>query len=64
MTNIFIYKATIFSVTVFFALSAIGQDKTAVKATVDKSKILIGEPIRLQLEADIPENEAIRFFRY
>ncbi|MGK2861833.1 MAG: LPXTG cell wall anchor domain-containing protein [Chitinophagaceae bacterium] len=62
MTNIFIYKATIFSVTVFFALSAIGQDITTVKATVDKSKILIGEPIRLQLEADIPENEAIRFF--
>ncbi len=62
MNNIFIYKATIFSITVFFALSAIAQDVIKVKATVDKRKILIGEPIRLQLEADIPENEAIRFF--
>lgn len=33
-----------------------------IKAAVDKNKILIGEPIQLTLEADIPENETIRFF--
>ena len=38
------------------------QNKTTVKATVDKNKILIGERIHLTLEADIPENEPIRFF--
>ena len=38
------------------------QNKTTVKATVDRNKIFIGEPIQLTLEADIPENEPIRFF--
>jgi LPXTG-motif cell wall-anchored protein len=38
------------------------QNGISVKAAVDKNKILIGEPIRLTLEADIPENESIRFF--
>jgi hypothetical protein len=56
------YKA----VSLFFLLHAvifvIAQNKTTVKATVDKNKILIGERIQLTLEADIPENEPIRFF--
>jgi hypothetical protein len=38
------------------------QNKTTIKATVDRNKILIGEQIQLTLEADIPENEPIRFF--
>ena len=38
------------------------QNKTTVKASVDKNKIFIGERIHLTLEADIPENEPIRFF--
>jgi hypothetical protein len=33
-----------------------------VKASVDKNRILIGERLQLRLEADIPENEPIRFF--
>ncbi|MET0637277.1 MAG: hypothetical protein ABWZ25_14700 [Chitinophagaceae bacterium] len=40
--------------------SAMAQ--TTVKITPDKTAILIGEPIKLMLEADIPENEAIGFF--
>jgi hypothetical protein len=44
-------------------LLAAAQSKTTVKASIDRSQILIGEPIRLTLEADIPENEAIRFFQ-
>jgi len=41
---------------------AVAQNKTIVKASIDRNKILIGEPIALTLEADIPENEPIRFF--
>lgn len=44
------------------AFHARSQGAIAVKATVDKEKILIGEPIELKLEADVPENELIRFF--
>lgn len=40
----------------------LAQSGIAVKATIDKSKIFIGEHIELKLEADIPENELIRFF--
>ncbi len=39
-----------------------GQTTTVVKVSADRNKILIGEPIQITLEADIPENEAIRFF--
>lgn len=48
---------------VFFTMPVVAQGKTVVKATVDRSQILIGEPIRLMLEADVPEHEPIRFFR-
>ncbi|MGZ8517131.1 MAG: hypothetical protein ACXWWD_07270 [Chitinophagaceae bacterium] len=63
MKNIFFYKTTITTVALFFVLAVAGQSKTVVKATIDRSQILIGEPIRLTLEADIPEHEAIRFFQ-
>jgi len=39
------------------------QSKTAVKASVDRSQIVIGERIQLKLEAEIPENQPIRFFQ-
>ena len=64
MRNNFFYKTTITIAAVFFVLFAAAQSKTTVKATIDRSQILIGEPIRLTLEADIPEHEAIRFFQY
>ncbi len=38
------------------------QNKTTVRASVDKNTILIGEPVNLVIEADIPENEPIGFF--
>ena len=38
------------------------QSGIKVKATVDKPRILIGEHFVLNLEVDVPENEAIRFF--
>jgi hypothetical protein len=58
-----IFHKIIFGSTFFgCAITGAAQNKTTVKATVDKNKILIGEPIQLTLEADIPENEPIRFF--
>jgi hypothetical protein len=44
------------------AITGAAQNKTTVKATIDKNRILIGERLQLTLEADIPENEPIRFF--
>lgn len=53
----------IFSFAMLFAvLLANAQQKTIVRASVDRNKILIGEPIQLTLEVDIPENQPILFF--
>jgi hypothetical protein len=57
-----INKATLFILSVCFAAMAAAQTRTVVKATVDKARIVIGEQIELQLEADIPEHEPITFF--
>lgn len=57
-----LYK-TIFSLVLLGAVvSVAGQGGIKFSASVDKNRILIGEPIVLRLEADVPENEAIRFF--
>ena len=56
------YKAVSFLFLLHAVIPAAAQNKTTVKATVDKNRIFIGERIRLTLEADIPENEPIRFF--
>lgn len=60
MTNRSYY---IFSVAalLFFAAPAL-QAQVTVSAKADRSQILIGEPIRLTLEAAIPEDQPIRFF--
>lgn len=62
MRNEFFYKATIIFVTVFWTACCLAQEKTTVRASIDRSQILIGEPIKLILEADIPEQDPIRFF--
>ena len=63
MRNILFYNIAITIVALFFSAITIAQSKTTVKAKVDRSQILIGEPISLRLEVDVPENEAIRFFQ-
>jgi hypothetical protein len=42
--------------------AGIAQTATTVRVTADRNRILIGEPIQLTLEVDVPENEPIRFF--
>jgi LPXTG-motif cell wall-anchored protein len=63
MKNISFYNITITIGALFFSAITLAQSKTTVKATVDRSQILIGEPISLRLEVDVPEHEAIRFFQ-
>jgi hypothetical protein len=51
--------------TVLFLLIALAgktQSTTTVRASVDKTNILIGEQINFVIEANIPENEPIGFF--
>lgn len=48
----------------FFLIAAntlIAQSGTTIRASVDKSRILIGEPLQLIVEVQVPDNEAIRF---
>jgi hypothetical protein len=56
------YKAIVSLLLLLAVMTGNAQPKTTVKATIDKNKILIGEPILLTLEADIPINEPIHFF--
>ncbi len=56
------YRIFFTAVCLIVALFAAAQSGTTVKATVDKNQILIGEPIQLTLEVNIPESESIRFF--
>lgn len=37
------------------------QEKASIKATLDKNKILIGEPVLLTIEATIPQNSSYQF---
>ncbi len=62
MRNNFFYKAVFTIISFFVVVCCASQQTTRLNATVDRSKILIGEPIQLKLQADIPEHDPIRFF--
>ena len=59
-----IYTALIVLFLTGFSSYGYAQSTVSIKATVDKTSILIGEHFTLRLEANIPENEAIRFFDF
>ena len=63
MRKAFFYNIIVAIVAVFSSLATAAQIKTVAKATVNKTQILIGEPITLTLEVDVPEHEPIRFFQ-
>jgi hypothetical protein len=46
----------------FYSIISYSQDTLAVKASVDKSQLVIGEQIHFTLEAHFPSHEPIRFF--
>lgn len=56
------YKAICVLFLAVASMHGVAQKTTTVKASVDKNRLLIGEHVRLSLEAVIPENEPIRFF--
>ena len=62
MINRFVNTLLLFLSFVLLSSVSKAQDSTIIKASVDKSSILIGEQIQLTLTAEIPENQPIRFF--
>jgi hypothetical protein len=62
MTKRNIYTTIYLVLSAFFPIFIYGQEKTTVRASIDRSQILIGEPIQLRIEADIPESQPISFF--
>ena len=57
-----VHRAALFCFFFFCFVFCFSQTPVKVKAGIDRNSILIGERIRLTLEADIPENQPIRFF--
>lgn len=57
-----VHKVALFFFFLFCFVFCFSQTPVKVKANIDRNSILIGERIRLTLEADIPENQPIRFF--
>ena len=57
-----VHKVTLIFFFLFCFVFCFSQPPVKVKANIDRNSILIGERIQLTLEADIPENQPIRFF--
>lgn len=56
------FLKTIFSFSFILCLQySFAQGGVIVKATVNKNRILIGEPLLLTIETEIPENDPIKF---
>ena len=56
-----VHKATLYIICVLSFANAYAQSNVRIKASVDRTSILIGERINLVYEADIPETQPIRF---
>lgn len=61
MTQSIFHKTILLLIFSGIAALSFAQGST-VRASVDKNKILIGEPITLRIEVNIPQNGPIRFF--
>lgn len=55
------FRTGLIHLLLLFCMGA-GAQSTRVQARVDRDRILIGERIQLELEAEIPESAPIRFF--
>lgn len=62
MSKAILHRVTFLFLSVLLSQVMWCQQQVRVKASVDRDSILIGEPIVLHLEAEIPENAPIRFF--
>jgi LPXTG-motif cell wall-anchored protein len=61
MIKMIFHSVLLFPVFFFSATVGHAQAGTTIKTTVDKNRILIGEPLQLTVEARIPGNAGIRF---
>ena len=57
-----VHRAALLFFFFFCFVFGFSQTPVNVKANIDRNSIMIGERIRLTLEANIPENQPIRFF--
>lgn len=57
------YRAAALLAWTLIVAQSYAQTDTRIRVAADKNSILIGEQIKLTLEAEIPETEPIRFFR-
>ena len=55
--------ASVVALLLLFSTTSYTQSPTTIQVRADRQQILIGEPIQLTLQADIPETAPIRFFR-
>lgn len=55
-------KLIIWIITLLAATTAVQAQEVRVKASIDRNKILIGEPIQLRLDVEIPQNTAMGWF--
>ena len=56
------HKNVFFFSFLFFSIVSHCQDKVSISVSADKTRIVIGEQIHLNLEADFPPHEPMRFF--
>jgi hypothetical protein len=62
MKKAHLYKTVSLLSFFIIALLSEAQQTTTVRAAIDKTNILIGEQLTISLQANIPENNPIRFF--
>ncbi len=62
MTGNYIHRIFFVFIFLLFLQNGFTQNKTTVKASIDKNTILIGEQIHLALEVNSPANQTLRFF--
>ncbi len=55
-------KLIIWIIILLAAATAVQAQEVRVKASIDRNKILIGEPIQLRLDVEIPQNTAMGWF--
>lgn len=51
----------LFFATIFFVQLVLAQGRASIKATVDKNRILLGQPIQLTIEAFLSSESAVKF---
>lgn len=62
MRKIFLHIPALVFIFLFTTQSVFSQNAVSVKASINKNKIVIGEPIHLTLESSVPANAEVAWF--